>query len=327
MLGVTTPAIGPTVEWWWHGSSDTPVPDSKSATASSGSSTRPSSAAPAISPPRSGPDARSQSIGGPACRNSPRWRPSTSAAGATSTSVAVTSSIAASARSLARAPQRVGRDRGEVGLGAGHRRPPVDPGRPAVAWAATASASRSAPTLTTLSGVVIGVPPTSSSARRVAPALDRCTSAPARPARATWRSRPCGSPSVPTTATTTGWSTPASAGASSAAGSGSAPWPSTTSSSSTPVAGSAAARARCSSRRRRVDHRVRAARRVLVVAEVDEACARPSVAGDQLGLALRACRRRRAHGSRRWPAAARRRRRARPGRRGRAGAAPPRRRR
>ena len=80
------------------------------------------------------------------------------------------------------------------------------------AWPATASASRSAPTLTTwvgvASGVLIGRPPRSVTARRVAPALDRCTSAPASASAATWRSSPCGSAAVPTTLTTTGTSPP-----------------------------------------------------------------------------------------------------------------------
>ena len=126
MDGVTTPAIGPTALRWWHGSRLTLLPDSKSATASSGSSTRPSSAAPPISAPRSGPEARSHSIGGPACRNWPFSRPSTSAAGATSTRCAVTPSIACDGLRVGVDPARVGGDGGQVGLGARHRRAPVD---------------------------------------------------------------------------------------------------------------------------------------------------------------------------------------------------------
>jgi hypothetical protein len=34
--GETTPAIGPTVLWWWQGSSVTPSPDARAASASSG---------------------------------------------------------------------------------------------------------------------------------------------------------------------------------------------------------------------------------------------------------------------------------------------------
>ena len=101
--GVTTPAIGPTAAWWWHGSSVTPSPRSNSAAASCGSSTSPSSAAPPSSAPRIGPDAASQVIGGPACRKSPRPRPSRSPAGATSTSIACTPSTASTARALAAA--------------------------------------------------------------------------------------------------------------------------------------------------------------------------------------------------------------------------------
>ena len=39
--GLTTPAIGPTPPWWWHGSS-VMAPDASSRSASSGVSARPS---------------------------------------------------------------------------------------------------------------------------------------------------------------------------------------------------------------------------------------------------------------------------------------------
>ena len=152
--GVTMPAIGPTVARWWQGSRAMPVPFSKRATASSGSSTIPSRAAPAISPPRSGPEARSQVIGGPACRNSPRWSPSASAAGTTSTSVAWTASIWVRARSFAACRS------GSAATVARSASVPVIGGRQSTrvtstAWAATASANRSAPVPTTWAGVVM----------------------------------------------------------------------------------------------------------------------------------------------------------------------------
>ena len=90
-------------------------------------------------------------------------------------------------------------------------------------------------------------------ARRVAEALERCTSAPAATSASRWAVRPCGSRSVPTRLTMTGIRrsarAAAMAGASRADGSGSAPWPSTRSIRITPVPGSAAARASCSLRR------------------------------------------------------------------------------
>ena len=224
------------------------MPDSKSATASSGSSTSPSSAAPPISAPRSGPEARSQAIGGPACRNWPRSSPSTSEAGATSTSVACTSSIAASARSLASARSgsaaTVARSASVPGIG-GRQSTRVT----STAWAATASASRSAPTSTTAVGVFI---------RRLLRAARprggwrrRWTGGPRRrprPARA-WRSRPCGSCAVPTTATTTGCGTCGDRGREQRGRVGLGAVAEDDVEQHHAGAGSAAARARCSSRR------------------------------------------------------------------------------
>ena len=77
--GLTTPAIGPTVRWWWQESSGA-VRSSRSA--SSASSARPSNSAAPISAPRIGPEARSQASGGPACRNVPVSMPRTSLRGA-----------------------------------------------------------------------------------------------------------------------------------------------------------------------------------------------------------------------------------------------------
>ena len=161
MLGVTTPAIGPTARRWWQGSSRTCSPPSSSATASSGVSTRPSSTAPPINAPRSGPDASSQVIGGPACRNSPLSSPIASWAGSTSTSTAWTASIRASACALASG--RIGSSatvaRSSSVPGSGGRQSTRETG---AAWSSTAWASRSTPTLTTRSamcsfaGVVIG---------------------------------------------------------------------------------------------------------------------------------------------------------------------------
>ena len=65
------PPSGPTVPRWWHGSSDGRRRPRTAPRRRSGSSTSPSSAAAPISAPRSGPEARSQPIGGPACRNWP----------------------------------------------------------------------------------------------------------------------------------------------------------------------------------------------------------------------------------------------------------------
>ena len=128
------------------------MPASKSATASSGSSTRPSSAAPPISAPRSGPEARSQrdrraGVQELAALEAEHAR----TPGATSTSIAWTSSIAASACSLASrrsgSAATVARSASVPGIG-GRQSTRVT----ATAWAATASASRSAPTLTTWRG-------------------------------------------------------------------------------------------------------------------------------------------------------------------------------
>ena len=202
MDGVTTPAIGPTALRWWHGSRLTLLPDSKSATASSGSSTRPSSAAPPMSAPRSGPDVRSHSIGGPAWRNWPGSRPSTSEAGATSTRWAVTPSIASTALPVGLGAARVGGDRGQVGLGARHRRAPVDAldGDGLAGHGVGEHAGADGDD----GGLAHWNAPISSRARRVAAALERWTSAPAATRASRWAARPCGSRSVPTRLTITG---------------------------------------------------------------------------------------------------------------------------
>ena len=108
----------------------------------------------------------------------------------------------APARRLASGRQRVGGDRREVGLGARHRRAPVDAvdvdglvrdgvgehvrpdGDDAVGW---------------LIGQLLRSAGWRGGWRS---ALERCTSAPAATRASDWASRPCGSRSVPTTATT-----------------------------------------------------------------------------------------------------------------------------
>ena len=148
MLGATTPAIGPTASWWWQGCI-VAAPDSKSAGASSGCSTSPSSTAAPISAPRIGPEARSQVSGGPACRNRPRSSPSASAAGSTSTSTAVVSMTACTARASAWARSgssaSVARSVSVPGIG-GRQSTRCTP----TAWASMASPSRPTPTVTTL---------------------------------------------------------------------------------------------------------------------------------------------------------------------------------
>ena len=90
------------------------------------SSASPSNSIAPISAPRSGPDARSQSIGGPACRNVPALEPERLARPAgrrrgrrrRPASVAAPSALAAPRRGSASTAA-------EVALGAGHRRLPV----------------------------------------------------------------------------------------------------------------------------------------------------------------------------------------------------------
>ena len=102
MLGVTTPAIGPTARRWWHGSSDTPVPGLEQRDGVLGVVDQPLERGAAHQraaqrPGRAVPgDRRARRAGtGRARGRAPRT------AGATSTRWAVTPSIAASARSLA----------------------------------------------------------------------------------------------------------------------------------------------------------------------------------------------------------------------------------
>ena len=105
------------------------------------------------------------------------------------------------------APQRVGGHRREVGLGAGHRRAPVDPGHPDRLLGHRVGEQVRADVDDGLRGGHGGAhdsAPISSIARRVAPALERWTSAPASARARTCRSRSWGSASVPTTAITTG---------------------------------------------------------------------------------------------------------------------------
>ena len=112
---------------------------------------------------------------------------------------------------------------------------------------------------------------TSSTARRVAPRVGQVHlgagvgERPDLAVQALRVGRRCRRPT-----TTTGCRTPDSAGASSAAGSGSAPWPSTTSSSSTAGLRVGGGAGEVLQPQRRVDHRVRPAGGVGVVAEVDE---------------------------------------------------------
>ena len=193
--GVTTPAIGPTAPWWWQGSSATPVPASKRATASSGSSTMPSSAAPPISAPRSGPEARAHSIGGPACRNWPRSQPEHLGRGRHVDQPGRDAEHRGQ-RPRVRVPaQRVGGDGGQVGRGAGHRRAPVDPGdRDGLGVDGVGEEVGAGADHVRGSGRRgHRAPPSSSTARRVARALDRWTSAPAPTRARTCCSSPCGS--------------------------------------------------------------------------------------------------------------------------------------
>ncbi len=71
---VVTPAIGPTVSWWWHGSKRT-SPDAASRSASSMLGARPSSRSAPRTAPRNGPLIRSQAMGGPACSTVSRVMP------------------------------------------------------------------------------------------------------------------------------------------------------------------------------------------------------------------------------------------------------------
>src|SRR5690606_3064501 len=148
----------------------------------------------------------------------------------------------------------------EVGLGALHRRTPVDAGdveglvdeRVGEDADAGGDDARGG-----LEGRSHDALPIRETARRAARALDRWTSAPASARARVWRSRPWASPLVPTQASTTRRSRPSPravsmaprmAGASVAAGSASAPCPSTTSMRTTPTAGLRLTLARCSSR-------------------------------------------------------------------------------
>ncbi len=215
MLGVTTPAIGPTVAAVVARLEATPVAGLEErdgvlgvldqALERGAAHQRAAQRAGRRGPTRSA----ARRAGTARARGRAPRRP-----GATSTRVAVTSSIAASARLVGLAAQRVGGDGGEVGLGARHRRAPVDAGdrrRPGRRRRRRAGRRRRSTTCG-------GGRSSGSSERQARPrggwraALDRWTSAPASTRARTCRSRPCGSPSVPTTATTTGWPTPASAG-------------------------------------------------------------------------------------------------------------------
>ena len=65
-LGLTTPAIGPTAPWWWHGASSI-RPSAAMARAASGSVAQPSNRIAPMTAPWTGPGMRSQVIGGPEC--------------------------------------------------------------------------------------------------------------------------------------------------------------------------------------------------------------------------------------------------------------------
>ena len=107
MLRVMVPAMGPTEEWWWLGSSAM-APEASSRSASTGSAAQPSKRHMPMAAPRWAPHMRSQVTGGPEWRMRRSRMPGiTSPAGATSTrtgSAAVirlkASSLAASMRSL-----------------------------------------------------------------------------------------------------------------------------------------------------------------------------------------------------------------------------------
>src|SRR3954447_25812810 len=76
MEGEMTPAMGPTAAWWWQGSRRT-SPRSTRAIASASVWARPSNSRAPVTAPRSGPEARSQAMGGPAWRRRSSVRPGT----------------------------------------------------------------------------------------------------------------------------------------------------------------------------------------------------------------------------------------------------------
>ena len=286
-MGLMTPAIGPTASRWWHGSSVMPSPFSSLASASSAVSASPSKSIAPISAPLSGPEARANSMGGPACRNVPFSRPSASPAGRTSTKSAPPRPPCA--RTPAGWPPR---RRGSARTAARSRSVPCSGGCHAVSVTGTAcaridSANRATPAVAIVRSAVsrpfssperppprtfsrmpyaaelapdtgaAGAWPRMETACLVAAALDRKTEAPASRRAVALRLSPCGSPGVPLMDTMTGSVRPSAsaaaraariASASSGAGSGCAPWPSTRSRSRTPHVASAASAAMRSSR-------------------------------------------------------------------------------
>ena len=189
---------------------------SNSATASSGSATRPSSAAAPISAPRSGPDARSQVIGGRR-GGTPRRPGRAPPAPVRRRPAAPAPPASLERRGVGLGPQRVERDRGQVILGARERRTPVDRGHrdglvarpPGEQVDADAHDARSCLTSEELQRPTrrAGVGQVHLGAGRDA-------------ARRPGASRSCGSWAVPTTLTTTGGRAPAIAGASERGGVG-----------------------------------------------------------------------------------------------------------
>src|SRR3954451_12461301 len=71
--GLVTPAIGPTVRWWWQGSSVI-SPAARIRSASATDEAQPSNRQAPISAPRSGPEASDHSIGGHAGGSGPAGR-------------------------------------------------------------------------------------------------------------------------------------------------------------------------------------------------------------------------------------------------------------
>ena len=326
MLGVTTPAIGPTVEWWWQGSRRHRA---------AGLEQR-DRVLRVVDQPLEGGAAHQR-----AAQRAGRAVPGDRRAG-------VQELPALQAEQLGRGrhvdqrrghaqhgrerpgvglgPARVGGHGGEVGLGAGHRRSPVDAGDRHRLVGDRVGQQVGA-------GVDHGgrgvhrSPSTSSTARRVAPALDRWTSAPASASARTWRSRPCGSAAVPTTATTTGCRTAAIAGCEQRGrvGLGAVPEDDVEQDDRGLRVGGGAGQVL--EPQRRVDHRVRPAGGVGVVAEVHEACGRRRRRAPRSRSAWPrrpGCRRRTGRaGAGRWTALRPSRSPARSARRGRAGAARP----
>ncbi|WP_344841726.1 hypothetical protein [Nonomuraea dietziae] len=180
-----------------------------------------SSTAP-MSAPRIGPEARSQVIGGPACRKVPLSRPSASAAGPYADQLRPGRQQAAHGQFVGRAPARVGQHARQRGGGAPQRWPPLDRGPRYGLRVQRLTEQVGADGDDVRIGGQKGhraLP----AAWRAAWALEVKTDAPRLVKRLGLPRRPCGRPQVPTSAMTT-WTSPrvaaSIAGARRSAGSG-----------------------------------------------------------------------------------------------------------